>query len=124
LTEFEELHDRSLPTNRDTAVTTDRRRNAEAVLAEVDAWGADHASAALLERDGVIATQGDLDHRYRWASVTKLVTAFAVLIAAERGLLALDEPAGPPGSTVRPLGRDRIGLYPRPQRRHRTRTAP
>ena len=48
--------------------------------------------------------------RFRWASVTKLVTALAVLIAAERGLLDLDEPAGPPGSTVRHLLAHASGL--------------
>ena len=37
------------------------------------------------------------------ASVSKLVTAWAVLIAVEEGVLELDEPAGPPDSTVRHL---------------------
>src|SRR4029453_148661 len=40
---------------------------------------------------------------FRWASVTKPVTALAVLVAAEEGSVDLDEPAGPPGSTVRHL---------------------
>ena len=40
---------------------------------------------------------------YPWASVTKLATAVAVLVAAEEGIVDLDEPAGPPGSTVRHL---------------------
>ncbi len=39
----------------------------------------------------------------RIASVTKLLTAYAVLIAVEEGTVALDEPAGPPGATVRHL---------------------
>lgn len=35
--------------------------------------------------------------------MTKLFTATAALVAAEEGVLDLDEPAGPPGSTVRHL---------------------
>jgi CubicO group peptidase (beta-lactamase class C family) len=42
--------------------------------------------------------------------VTKPVTALAVLIGAERGLLDLDEPAGPPGATVRHLLAHASGL--------------
>ena len=34
---------------------------------------------------------------FRWASVTKPVTALATLVAAEEGALDLDEPAGPAG---------------------------
>ena len=46
----------------------------------------------------------------RWASVTKLVTALAALVAAEEGVIDLDEPAGPPGSTVRHLLAHASGL--------------
>ena len=42
--------------------------------------------------------------------MTKLATALTVLIAAERGLLDLDEAAGPPGSTVRHLLAHASGL--------------
>ena len=38
------------------------------------------------------------------------MTALAVLIAVERGLLAIDEPAGPPGSTIRHLLAHASGL--------------
>ena len=34
---------------------------------------------------------------FRWASVTKLVTALATLVAVEEGVVDLDEPAGPEG---------------------------
>jgi CubicO group peptidase (beta-lactamase class C family) len=80
------------------------------VLARIDDWGADHASAAVLAPGGVIARRGDPAHRYRWASVTKLATALSVLVAAERGSLSLDEAAGPPGSTVRHLLAHASGL--------------
>ena len=55
---------------------------------------------------------GDMDRRYPWASVTKPVTALAVLVAVEEGTLDLDEPVGPPGSTVRHLLAHASGLGP------------
>jgi CubicO group peptidase (beta-lactamase class C family) len=42
--------------------------------------------------------------------VTKPVTALALLVAAEEGTVDLDEPAGPPGSTVRHLLAHASGL--------------
>jgi CubicO group peptidase (beta-lactamase class C family) len=42
--------------------------------------------------------------------VTKLVTALAALVAAEEGVIDLDEPAGPEGSTVRHLLAHASGL--------------
>jgi CubicO group peptidase (beta-lactamase class C family) len=42
--------------------------------------------------------------------VSKPVTALAVLVAAEEGVVDLDEPAGPPGSTVRHLLAHASGL--------------
>ena len=100
---------RSLPTTDDAAVTRDVDRLATA-LAAIDGWGAEHASAAVVGPTGVLASHGDASHRYRWASVTKLATALTVLIATERGLLDLDEPAGPPGATVRHLLAHTSGL--------------
>jgi CubicO group peptidase (beta-lactamase class C family) len=58
----------------------------------------------------VVATRGPRDRVLRWASVTKLVTALAVLIAAEEGVIDLDEPAGPEGATVRHLLAHASGL--------------
>ena len=46
----------------------------------------------------------------RLASVSKPVTALATLVAAEEGVVDLDEPAGPPGSTVRHLLAHASGL--------------
>lgn len=79
-------------------------------LAAIDGWDAAHAAAALVGPSGVLASRGDRAHSFRWASVTKLVTALSVLIAAERELLDLDEPAGPSGSTVRHLLAHASGL--------------
>lgn len=55
---------------------------------------------------------GDTGARYAWASVTKLCTALAVLVAVEEGVLGLEEPAGPPGSTVAHLLAHASGLGP------------
>jgi CubicO group peptidase (beta-lactamase class C family) len=51
-----------------------------------------------------------VERRFAWASVTKLATAVAMLVAAEEGLVDLDEPAGPPGSTLRHLLAHASGL--------------
>jgi CubicO group peptidase (beta-lactamase class C family) len=72
-------------------------------LRQIDDWGAEHAAAAVVRPREVVARHGDEGHVFRWASVTKPVTALAVLVAAEEGTVDLDEPAGPPGSTVRHL---------------------
>lgn len=82
----------------------------DAVLRTIDDWGADHAAAAVVGPDGVVAERGDADRGYRWASVTKLATALAVLSAVDDGIVDLDEAGGPPGSTVRHLLAHASGL--------------
>lgn len=79
-------------------------------LRQVDAWGADHAAVAVLGASGELGSRGDRDHVYRLASVTKPMTALACLVAAEEGVVDLDEPAGPPGSTIRHLLAHASGL--------------
>ena len=80
------------------------------VLAQADGWGAGRCGVALLDRDGLVAERGSRDAALPWASVTKLATAWTSLIAVDRGLVALDDPAGPPGSTVRHLLAHASGL--------------
>ena len=82
----------------------------DAVLRTIDDWGADHAAVAVVGPDGLVAQHGDADRGYRWASVTKLATALAILSAVDDGLVDLDEAAGPPGSTVRHLLAHASGL--------------
>jgi CubicO group peptidase (beta-lactamase class C family) len=79
-------------------------------LEQIDAWPAPTAAVAVVTGEGVVAERGAADVVLRWASVTKLVTALAALVAAEEGVLDLDEPAGPPGSTVRHLLAHASGL--------------
>ena len=79
-------------------------------LEQIDAWPAKTAAVAVVRPDGVLAQRGPDELVLRWASVTKLFTAYAALVAAEEGVLDLDEPAGPPGATVRHLLAHASGL--------------
>src|SRR6187397_1238142 len=78
-------------------------------LAQIDAWPVEHAAAGVV-RGSETWVHGPSDRKFAWASVTKLFTATATLVAAEEGVLDLDEPAGPPGSTVRHLLAHASGL--------------
>jgi CubicO group peptidase (beta-lactamase class C family) len=79
-------------------------------LRQIDGWDAGFAAAGVLHGETVVATHGDTAHSVRLASLSKPVTALAVLIAAEEGVVDLDEPAGPPGATVRHLLAHASGL--------------
>ena len=79
-------------------------------LRAIDGWNAGHAAAGVARADGVVATHGAVEVELRWASVTKLLTGLAHLVALEEGTVDLDEPAGPPGSTLRHLLAHASGL--------------
>jgi len=79
-------------------------------LRQVEGWPAATVAVAVLRGGEQIATRGPREQVFRWASVTKPVTALATLIAAEEGILDLDDAAGPPGSTVRHLLAHASGL--------------
>ncbi len=76
----------------------------------IDDWPATTKSAFALRAGELADARGPREYLFRWASVTKLVTALAALIAAEEGVIDLDEPAGPEGSTVRHLLAHASGL--------------
>src|SRR5262245_34023341 len=78
-------------------------------LAQIDGWPVETKSAGVVKA-GRTWTRGPESTRFKWASVTKLFTAMAVLVAAEEGALDLDEPAGLPGATVRHLLAHTSGL--------------
>jgi len=80
------------------------------VLRQIDDWPAQTTAVGVVRDGEVVATYGPRGEAFRWASVTKLATALAVLVAAEEGVLDLDQPAGPPGSTVRHLLAHASGL--------------
>jgi CubicO group peptidase (beta-lactamase class C family) len=84
-------------------------REVEALRA-IEGWGAAVAAAGVARADGVVATHGPRDAELPWASVTKLLTGLAMLVALEEGTVELDEPAGPPGATLRHLLSHASGL--------------
>jgi CubicO group peptidase (beta-lactamase class C family) len=74
-------------------------------------WPVDHVAAALVTADATVAvTAGEPEREFRLASVTKLLTAYATLVAVEEGAVDWDTAAGPPGSTVRHLASHASGL--------------
>ncbi|MGZ4411238.1 MAG: serine hydrolase domain-containing protein [Gaiellaceae bacterium] len=79
-------------------------------LRQIDGWGCSFAAAAVVGRERTLASRGDERRVVRWASVTKLLTAYSALIALERDALDLDAPAGPPASTFRHLLAHASGL--------------
>ncbi|MET7679738.1 serine hydrolase domain-containing protein [Streptomyces sp. NPDC005423] len=80
-------------------------------LALIGNWPVPTASAAVVRADGTVpGTYGPTGHRFPLASVTKPLAAYAALVAYEEGAIELDEPAGPPGSTVRHLLAHTSGL--------------
>lgn len=68
------------------------------------------AAAGVARADAVVATRGLPDAELPWASVTKLLTGLVILVALEEGTVDLDEPAGPPGATLRHLLAHASGL--------------
>jgi CubicO group peptidase (beta-lactamase class C family) len=73
-------------------------------------WPVPAVAAAVVGSTGVIAEYGDTAHQFRLASVTKPLAARAAQVAVEEGVVELDTPAGPPGSTVRHLLAHASGL--------------
>lgn len=72
-------------------------------LDQLSDWPGRHRAAGWIRRDGRRDATGEADHVFALTSVTKLLAAAAVLVAVEEEAVALDEPAGPDGSTVRLL---------------------
>jgi len=92
------------------------------LAAEVATWPVGDVAVGVVRagpggEGEVVDTVGDLDAVFAWASVTKVLVALAVWVAAEEGTLALEAPAGPPGSTVAHLLAHASGLEPDRDRR-------
>ena len=78
-----------------------------ALLAEVEQWAPPTVAIGVTDATTTLATRGPTDEVLWFASVTKPLTAYGVLVAAQHGELRLDEPVdvafGPKGVTVRHL---------------------
>lgn len=82
-------------------------------LRQVDGWPVGSVAVAVVRADGsVVGEHGPVEAPFPLASVSKLLTAATVLLAAEEGAFGLDDPAGPPGSTVRHLLSHASGCHP------------
>lgn len=73
-------------------------------------WPGASDTLAIADESSLLGATGHIDQVTEIASVSKLFTCVAVLIAVEEGTLELDEPAGPEGSTVRHLMAHASGL--------------
>ncbi|WP_333619815.1 serine hydrolase domain-containing protein [Dietzia sp.] len=104
-----------------TAPSADNFAALSSALEAIGEWPVGSAAAAVIGAgsggtDGsvgapaILATYGDTGEVFELASVTKLLTAAAVLLAVEEGAFEADTPAGPEGSTVRHLLAHASGL--------------
>jgi CubicO group peptidase (beta-lactamase class C family) len=94
-------------------VTASTPRPVDWLAAEIADWPVSTAAVAVVDAavdDGGRVAAGPIDRVLPWASVTKILTALLVLLDARDGVLDLDEPAGPPGATVRHLLAHASGL--------------
>lgn len=80
-------------------------------LAQVTGWPV-RATAGWLRPGRPPEAVGPAEETFEWASVTKVLTALAVWIAVEEGIVAWEDPAGPPGATLRHLLSHASGLAP------------
>lgn len=92
-------------------------------LRVIEEWPVPTAAAVVVRgQDGaVLGSSGPQQREFPLASVTKLLSAYAALVAVEEGVFELDDPAGPEGSTVRHLLAHTSGLA---FDEHRTMAAP
>ncbi|MDH6131779.1 CubicO group peptidase (beta-lactamase class C family) [Kitasatospora sp. MAA4] len=92
-------------------------------LRMIEDWPVPTAATAVVRAaDGaLLGENGPQEHPFPLASVTKLLSAYAALVAVEEGVFELDDPAGPEGSTVRHLLAHTSGLA---FDEHRTMAAP
>ena len=73
-------------------------------LSQIDQWPVPHVAAAVIGPDGIVAQHEDCGHRFRLASISKVLMGYATLIAVEEGSVKLDdvvvegEPSEPNGT--------------------------
>src|SRR3954454_23099194 len=80
----------------------------------IDDWPGDNVAAAVIDRQGAVHTRGEQHHSLRLAcgaqhprcrlpAIPKPITTWACLGAVEEGIVALDQPVGQAGCTLRHL---------------------
>ena len=69
----------------------------------LNTWPVEFSAVAVINRRGETFTHGDTAKTVRIASVSKLFTAWAAMIAVEDGTISLADPVGQEGCTVRHL---------------------
>ena len=85
---------------------------------ELAGWPVGQASAGALHRAGPagpveqLFVAGPAERTFPWASISKLCTALAFLVAMEEGTVHPHDAAGPPDSTVAHLLAHASGLGP------------
>lgn len=90
-------------------------RPAGGALGSVAGWGFPACAGWMSAGPSEVSVRevtGAVDRPFEWASVTKLVTAFAVWVAVEEGTVSWEDPAGPDGSTLSHLLAHASGLAP------------
>jgi CubicO group peptidase (beta-lactamase class C family) len=75
-------------------------------------WPVGVAAGGVVDAGHERDEAGPVSEPLAWASVTKLLTSLAVLVAVEEGTVGLDDDAGPPGATLRHLLAHASGLGP------------
>jgi CubicO group peptidase (beta-lactamase class C family) len=75
-------------------------------------WPVTAVAVGVTDAGGTLAATGPQDRPFPLASVTKVLVSMAIWVAVEEETLGLDDPAGPPGSTVRHLLAHASGLAP------------
>lgn len=76
----------------------------------VATWPVEQAAIGVTNSTRTLGLAGDPSWTKRVASLSKTIAAYAGLVALEEGTISLDDPAGPPGSTVRHLLSHASGL--------------
>lgn len=69
----------------------------------IDTWPVPNVAAATMTFDGAVEARGNASQVFRIASLSKIVTTWAVLVAVEEGSLQLTTPIGQDGCTLRHL---------------------
>ena len=72
-------------------------------LHQIDQWPVPHVAAAVITPAGIAAQHGHHRYEFRLASISKVLTGYATLIAVEEGCVHLDDIVEPAPVTLRHL---------------------